>query len=190
MSNIVKAIQTIYPEIEGGFVYWETNQNGSSFEDPIDGLVWTNDTFPKPTWEQIASVLPSIELQETKERKIKLVKEYRDSAMSEPTPRNGGSITYMVNNQKRVFSLKSSDIPYINAIIDCLSRAFPDSTRGWTDIDGNRLNLNIVQFRSLMDHILARDDFEYTQATKKIDAINALNSLESVEAFDISEVIL
>jgi hypothetical protein len=51
--KVIEAIKKIYPTIQGGFVYWQTNQDGSSLVNPIDGLIWENAEFTKPTWEQI-----------------------------------------------------------------------------------------------------------------------------------------
>jgi hypothetical protein len=60
-SNIVaKAIKLIYPEIEGGFIYWQTKYDGSEWESPIDGLVWENTEFEKPTWEQIEAQFSAV----------------------------------------------------------------------------------------------------------------------------------
>lgn len=56
---IIQAIKEIYPNIEGGFAYWETKQDGSDWESPIDGLIWENAQFEKPTWSQIDALLPS-----------------------------------------------------------------------------------------------------------------------------------
>ena len=69
-ESIIKAIKLIYPQIQGGFVYWETQSNGKPWENPIDGLVWENTQYPKPTWAQIEPLLAEIELQKAKEAKI------------------------------------------------------------------------------------------------------------------------
>lgn len=55
--EIIEAIKLIYPEIQGGFVYWQTQYDGSPLKDPIDGLVWENQEFPKPNWKQIEDAL-------------------------------------------------------------------------------------------------------------------------------------
>ena len=66
--NIIEAIKKIYPNIQGGYGYAETD-NGVPWQNPIDGLRWENQEFPKPTWEQIKKVLPIVELEEAKEKK-------------------------------------------------------------------------------------------------------------------------
>lgn len=62
MSNIIKAIQEIYPNIKGGFVYWETKQDGSPWDNPIDGLIWTNAEYQKPDWESISIKINQVSL--------------------------------------------------------------------------------------------------------------------------------
>lgn len=57
--NVIEAIKKIYPAIQGGFVYWETQYDGTPHENLIDGLIWENTEFEKPTWEQIDAFLPS-----------------------------------------------------------------------------------------------------------------------------------
>jgi len=66
--NIIEAIKKIYPNIQGGYGYAETD-NGVAWQNPIDGLQWESKEYPKPTWEQIQKVLPIVELEEAKERK-------------------------------------------------------------------------------------------------------------------------
>jgi hypothetical protein len=61
---IFKAIKQIYPQIEGGFTYWENPIN------PADGLIWENTKFPKPKWSEIEALIPAIELQEAKNEKL------------------------------------------------------------------------------------------------------------------------
>jgi len=68
--KVIEAIKKIYPTIQGGFVYWQTNQDGSSLVNPIDGLIWENAEFTKPTWEQIEAQLSIVELEEAKNSKI------------------------------------------------------------------------------------------------------------------------
>lgn len=74
--NIIKAIQTIYPSIQGGFSYWQTKYDGSEWENPIDGLVWENTEFEKPTWEQIKAANQQLEdnSKETTEKKKSRIK--------------------------------------------------------------------------------------------------------------------
>ena len=67
---IFKAIKQIYPQIEGGFSYWENQIN------PEDGLVWENKEYPKPTWKEIEALIPQVELQQAKEEKLAQLNQY------------------------------------------------------------------------------------------------------------------
>lgn len=64
MTNIIEAIKEIYPNINGGYMYWETQKDGTPWENPIDGLVWGNTEYTKPTWSQIISKFIIIKRQE------------------------------------------------------------------------------------------------------------------------------
>jgi len=67
---IFKAIKQIYPQIQGGYVYWENQIN------PADGLIWENTQYPKPKWSEIEALIPTIELQEAKDEKIAQLNQY------------------------------------------------------------------------------------------------------------------
>ena len=70
MSKVIESIKKIYPEITGGFMYWETKQDLTEWENPIEGLIWENTKFEKPTWEQIEANFCSVELEKEKEVKL------------------------------------------------------------------------------------------------------------------------
>lgn len=76
MSNIIKAIQEIYPNINGGFVYWETKSDGTAWEKPEDGLVWENKEHSKPSWEAIEANFIKIDLENSKDSKIETCRNY------------------------------------------------------------------------------------------------------------------
>ena len=83
--NIIEAIKKIYPNIQGGYGYSETD-NGAAWQNPIDGLRWENQEYPKPTWEQIQKVLPIVELEEAKEKKLKELIDIYNQSISKPHP--------------------------------------------------------------------------------------------------------
>lgn len=76
MLKVIEAIKKIYPEINGGFVYWETKQDGFPWDHPQDGLIWENANFIKPTWDQITSKFDIIELEQQKIIKINICLNY------------------------------------------------------------------------------------------------------------------
>jgi len=78
MSKVIEAIQRIYPEIKGGFVYWETKYDGTPLDKPIDGLVWENTEFMKPTWKQIEAQFDICKLKESKINKINQLAKNRE----------------------------------------------------------------------------------------------------------------
>lgn len=57
--RIIDAVKKIYPSINGGFSYWESKKDGSPLGNDIDGLVWDNTKFTKPTWDQILANMES-----------------------------------------------------------------------------------------------------------------------------------
>lgn len=59
--RVIKAIYKIYPSIQGGFTYWETQENGTPHVDDIDGLRWSNSQYEKPSWQQILANLDTEE---------------------------------------------------------------------------------------------------------------------------------
>ena len=77
-NTILKAIKLIYPQIEGGYSFWENHAN------PSDGLVWENTQYPKPDWEDIQALIPQIELQEAKEAKLAQLKVNLDNESKKP----------------------------------------------------------------------------------------------------------
>lgn len=77
-NTIFKAIKLIYPQIEGGYTYWENQTNLS------DGLVWENKIFPKPNWEDIQKLIPQIELEDAKAQKINDLKANFEIASKKP----------------------------------------------------------------------------------------------------------
>ena len=77
-NTILKAIKLIYPQIEGGYSFWENHAN------PSDGLVWENTQYPKPDWEDIQALIPQIELQEAKEAKLAQLRVNLDNESKKP----------------------------------------------------------------------------------------------------------
>ena len=125
MSNVLEAIKTIYPNINGGYSYFETQPNGKDWVNPIDGLVWENTEYPKPSWAEIEAVLPSIELSKAKTAKIAEIKAKRDEMDLSPLNRYASeaipayevtideflNVTKTTNSVSFVFDVKPLSIP-------------------------------------------------------------------------------
>ncbi|MFZ9354577.1 MAG: hypothetical protein ACO25L_07170, partial [Candidatus Nanopelagicales bacterium] len=80
IKTIIKAIEKLYPQIKGGYTIWQDRTNFDEM------LVWENTEFPKPTWEQIEPLLPTIELEKAKETKKNLLFENYNNAIAKPHP--------------------------------------------------------------------------------------------------------
>ena len=77
---IHEAIKKIYPEINGGYTFKESEEK---FENALD---WESTQYPKPTFEQIEKVLPIVELEYAKTQKhLELIEAY-NIAISKPHP--------------------------------------------------------------------------------------------------------
>lgn len=183
--KIIEAIQKIYPTIQSGFIYWETQQDLTPWENPIDCLIWENAEFEKPTWEQIQQELNIIELEEAKTSKITQLKTNRNLAMEVEIPKTGSTHSYEIDGVLRTFKLKIADLAILNGRINRLKDLPSSTTAQWTDIDGNRLNLTLVQFQSLASHLDVRDQDLYTFYLQTKEEINACTTLEELNAINI-----
>ena len=77
---IHEALKKIYPQINGGYTF----RTGE--EDFDNALFWESKEYPKPTWEQIQKVLPIVELEEAKEKKLKELIDIYNQSISKPHP--------------------------------------------------------------------------------------------------------
>lgn len=169
MSNVVNAIKKIYPNITGGFVYWETKSNGEPWENPIDGLNWENKEFDKPTWDQIEEYID--ELTDKKE-----VFHNQNKMRKEFLFKNGVSVGY--NGNSFICSRDSSLLLSSNIV------ANGNSDVPWEDVEGNIIILTTAQQKDLMK-IFRDKGVEIQTKFKIIEAqINALTEA-NVDAFDI-----
>lgn len=109
MSNIIKAIQEIYPDIKGGYIYWQTKPDGQLWENPIDGLKWENKEYSKPTWNQVVSKLNGIVLQEAKDKKLAELKIIRNSSDEAPLR---GIQAYEVTLDENFNKTKTNNLVY------------------------------------------------------------------------------
>ena len=169
MSNIIKAIQEIYPEIKGGFVYWETKKDGGTWEDPIDGLIWNNTQYQKPTWEQIQSKISNIDLEQLKTSKLAQIKTSKKAALYSPVEYNGK--TY-INSEIAGNNLRAA-YDYKEEPID------------WLDIEGNKVVLTKVDIKAIINLIMDKRASVYFKEAQLIQSINNANSQEELEAINI-----
>ena len=184
MSNIIKAIQAIYPEvkdqdgaiidggIKGGFTYWESKQNGSPLDNPIDGLIWENTEFSKPTWNQIEAKLSNIQLQEAQDSKIAQISIKRET-ISEKSIVTHNSKDYANSQNARVAILRR--IASLNDVETKVYFTYPDQ---------EVVNLNKADFEAIAvliedKELLARqkegDFISQVKVCLTVDEVNDIN---------------
>lgn len=113
MTNVINAIKLIYPDIKGGFVYWETNKDGSSWKDPIDGLVWENKEFLKPTWDQIQNQSEPASLQSAKDKKKQELIDLKNSKVKETLMEEIKPIIDLIDSLKTTEEVHAFDITQV-----------------------------------------------------------------------------
>ena len=182
MTNIIKAIQKIYPDIEGGFVFWETKSDGKLFTNPIYGLRWNNTKYKKPSWSDIEVALSSIELQEAIDKKKKEINKERDDALSK-------SILFVQDNKDHYLSRD------IRSELSWMRKKKHSSP--WITDDNVIISITLKEFDSINGDLSDRDDPVCMQARLRKDAIIAIKpskiktieqAIKEVEDYDITKV--
>jgi hypothetical protein len=121
---------------------------------------------------------------QAKDKKKAEIKALRDNNLLLPTP-----LTIELSGLNKQFNIKSVDLLMFGTIIAVLSQS-EGSTRSWQAGDGVRYELTVNDYRSLVNHLISRDELEFFQAKLKIAALSLLNTVEEIEAFDINEIII
>ncbi|MEI7578605.1 MAG: hypothetical protein WCJ58_01040 [bacterium] len=138
--------------------------------------------FNQPLSEE--ELLNQLNLQ--KQIKINQLKANRTSEMEVETPKPSSLQVYEIDGVARTFKLKIPDIAILNSRIIRLQNAIAGTTAQWTDIDNNRLDLNLDQFKTLANHLDVRDQNLFTLYTDKLAEINACTTLEELNAININ----
>jgi len=127
----------------------------------------------------------SVLLEQAKTIKIAQLKANRISEMEVKTPKPSSLQVYEIDGVARTFKLKISDIAILNSRIIRLQNAIAGTTAQWTDIDNNRLDLTLEQFKTLANHLDVRDQNLFTLYTEKLAEINACTTLEELNNINI-----
>jgi len=127
----------------------------------------------------------SVLLEQAKTTKIAQLKANRISEMEVKTPKPSSLQVYEIDGVFRTFKLKISDIAILNSRIIRLQNAIAGTTAQWTDIDNNRLDLNLDQFKTLANHLDVRDQNLFTLYIEKLAEINACTTLEELNNINI-----
>jgi len=126
--------------------------------------------------------------EEAKLEKLAQLKTNLNSEMELVSPRKGSFDSYMINGVFRTFKVKISDLPTLTSRVDRLRKAAIGTTAQWTDVEGNRLDLNLEQFECLRNHLDVRDQTLHTIYQDIKSQIKACKTLEELEAIDINFV--
>lgn len=110
------------------------------------------------------------------------------SAKELETPKKGSLESYEIDGVFRSFKVKLSDLTTVVARVNRLEKAAVGTTAQWTDIEGNRLELNLQQFESLRNHLDVRDQTLHMLYQDIKNEIKACKTLEELEAIDINFV--
>ena len=133
-----------------------------------------------PSEEKLLSQLNS-----QKQAKIAQLKANRISEMEVKTPKPSSLQIYKIDGVFRTFKIKISDIAILNSRIIRLQNAIAGTTAQWTDIDNNRLDLTLDQFKTLANHLDVRDQDLFSIYTDKLAEINACTTLEELNNINI-----
>jgi hypothetical protein len=170
MSNVIKAIREIYPDIKEGVCYWESKQDGSPLTNPIDGLRWENAEHPKPTWADIEVKLAGINLQEAKNTKLIQIKANRKQSTYLPVEYNGSTFT---NSEVAGNNLQAAD-------------KYSEEPINWLDIDGNPVILSKIDIGNIVRLMMNTRSLGYFKEAQLKASIKACTTLAEVEAINIT----
>jgi hypothetical protein len=170
--NIINAIKKIYPLCRG-YAYFETKNDGTAWENPIDGLVWENTQFLKPTWQQIETKLNDIKLDEVREIKKAEINAQRNRNMSASVLHTKNGVDHYL--QSNVLSR-----------ISWLENGNKDIETEWVTDENEIITITKSDFKSISKRLGVRDTQEAVLGRKRKDAVEKLITVEAIEAYDIT----
>lgn len=129
-----------------------------------------------------------MDFEQAKKEKIAQLKVNLNSERELVSPRKGSFDSYIIDGVFRTFKVKISDLPTLTSRVDRLRNAAIGTTAQWTDVDGNRLNLNLEQFECLRNHLDVRDQTLHSIYQEIKSQIKTCEALEELKAIDINFV--
>lgn len=144
------------------------------------GYFYLNNTFKDSDLTEAEKVI------KLRDEKKTALKKLREENTAKPTPKDS-SYSISVGGINATFVLKSGELSMLNSIVSYLTRNFKQ-TRPWTDVTGTRRNLSLANFQSLHDHLLVRDEIEYSLYAKRLAKLETLTNSSAIESFDINEI--
>jgi len=173
MSNIIKAIKNIYPTIEGGFVYWETKQDGTPWESPIDGLIWENTEFTKPLWSDIELKISAIKLAEAKDSKIAEISAIRETVSEKST------VTYNTKDYANSQNARVAILRRVTSLNDTDTKVY------FTYPDQEVVNLDKADFEAIATLIEDNELLARQTEGSLIAQVNACTTIEEVNNINV-----
>tara|TARA_R110000787_G_scaffold11537_2_gene38117 strand:+ start:665 stop:1285 length:621 start_codon:yes stop_codon:yes gene_type:complete len=134
-------------------------------------------------------VKPNTELlTEAQNNKMAELKAYLKTGLLLNTPQ---TIPYSGNLENKSFKVNvEKHLDLFNSFVAKLQRSIDagvaNPTRGFTDAEGTRLDLNISDFKTLANHLDERDERDYGLYTQRKIAVMALTDPEAIAAYDIT----
>lgn len=196
MLNVVEAIMEIYPSISGGFAYWHTKDDGTPWDNLVDGLVWENEQFEKPSWQKIESKFPVVELRNAKQRKINEVKIVRDRKNISPIT---DYKAFLIDDEGNKTNQESYFIFYTNRhqtnpasdpeSIISRSKELGSMPYFTKDLEGKKITVELTAEIAVLlkQRIFERNDNNYKVSGSIEEAINNAQSIEELQAIQLEE---
>jgi len=170
-KKVIDSIKKIYPDLNGGFVYFETKEDGTHWENPIDGLFWDSQEYDKPDWQTIEdNFLDDIVYK--KEELLALNKQKKAQARDKGIEITVGDRSYLVN-EKTVLEL---------AILKALGR----KPAPWKDAD-NKTHLLTEEMQKNLGYVML--DIVISGERIALSVEKAIDSLtkKNIDKFDLDE---
>ena len=187
--NIIEAIKKIYPNIQGGYGYAETD-NGVPWQNPIEGLRWENQEYPKPTWEQIQKVLPLVELEQAKTQKhqeilvSKLNADLQDKIHEAKVIQGKGIDTIRSFKFKQKYDNKIPALDTDRFLNICIisDKPLPYETEA---VEGDKIIVQITpaKAKEILNHMIERYTINYAISSflrMKIENCKTINEVEKI----------
>ncbi len=191
---VIEAVTVIYPDIKDGFSYWQTKPDGTPWESDIEGLVWENENYPKPSLEQLNNVVETLLIKDVKAKKIAEIKAIRDAKNIEPITDYQG---FLIDEESNVTTQESYFVFYTNRHLknpasdpdSIISRvldlgSIPYFTK---DTNGDKITIQLTAelATSLRQRITERNNSNYKLSSLIEAEINGAQTIEEVEAIDL-----
>lgn len=171
--RIVEAIIKIYPDISWGFSYWNTQFNGTPWNDPSEGLVWENTEYEKPAWDLIMQKSVEVELQYGKDDKLNQILQARKAFQYAP----------IIIGSNAFKNTEIAQGKFFHCLSDIQDGDYPIEWR--LDDDISWVSLSKEDARQLSLAIKAKEKSAYMQETALIELVSAAITLDEINSINV-----